>query len=79
MKKKYIGVTDKLSLINGKVYEILGDSHGWYQIVDESGEEYLYPPDFFVDENEEGNICITPSDYIKEHLVGDITDIEVLV
>lgn len=51
MKKKYIGKTDKFSLINGKIYEILDVSRGWYRIVDESGEDYLYPSEFFVDEN----------------------------
>ena len=50
MKKKYVGITSELSLINGKVYEILEVSRGWYRIVDESGEDYLYPPQFFVDE-----------------------------
>ena len=29
MKKKYVGITSELSLINGKVYEILGVSRGW--------------------------------------------------
>lgn len=78
MKKKYVGITSELSLINGKVYEILGVSRGWYRIIDESGEDYLYPPQFFVDENEDGYVENTSSDYIRDHIVGEITDIEVI-
>jgi len=78
MRKKYIGITSELSLINGKVYEILEESRGWYRIVDESGEDYLYPHQFFVDEDEEGGVDSTPSDYIRDHLIGEITDIEVI-
>ena len=78
MKKKYVGITSELSLINGKVYEILGVSRGWYRIIDESGEDYLYPPQFFVDENEDGYVESIPSDYIRDHIVGEITDIEVI-
>ena len=78
MRKKYIGITSELSLINNKVYEILEVSNGWYRIVDESGEDYLYPPHFFVDEGKEGSVESTPSDYIRDHLVGEIRGIEVI-
>lgn len=78
MKKKYIGVTSGLSLISGKVYEVLEVSRGWYRIVDESGEDFLYPPQFFVEEDEDGCVESTPSDYIRDHLIGEITDIEVI-
>ena len=78
MRKKYIGKTNELSLINGKVYEVLSVSHGWYQIIDESGEDYMFPPQFFVDEEEEGFEDSTPSDYIRDHIKGEITDIEVI-
>ena len=27
----------------GKVYEVLGEEHGHYRIIDASGEDYLYP------------------------------------
>lgn len=42
MKVKYIGETDKLRFINGKVYEILGKEEDLYRIIDETGESYLY-------------------------------------
>ena len=33
-----------IDLLNGKVYECLGIEHGAsYRIIDESGEDYLYP------------------------------------
>ena len=31
-----------------KVYDVLSvEKRGWYRIVDESGEDYLYPPSMF--------------------------------
>ena len=68
MFKKYIGKSDPLALINGKVYEVINVNHKWYQIVDETGEDYMYPPEFFVDPDVEGYVDSTPSDFIYEHL-----------
>lgn len=31
----------------GKEYEVLSEEKGKYRIVDESGEDYLYPADMF--------------------------------
>lgn len=48
MKIKYIGSkSDPMELIQGKIYECLSVEKGWYRIVDESGEDYLYPPEEF--------------------------------
>lgn len=47
MKVKYRGESDPLYLLNGKVYEVVGVEEGWYRIVDETGEDYLYSPDAF--------------------------------
>ena len=58
MKKvKYIGkekmdfiVPDNdIALIPDKVYDLINISpkSNFYRIVDESGEDYLYPPEFF--------------------------------
>lgn len=46
MKVKYIGETD-YSLTNGKEYEVLGIEEGYYRIVDNSGEDYLFAPEDF--------------------------------
>lgn len=68
MYKKYIGKSDPLALINGKVYKVINVNRKWYQIVDETGEDYMYPPEFFVDTDEDGYVDSTPSDFIYEHL-----------
>lgn len=42
----------KASLELRKIYNVLedleGQSHGQIRVIDESGEDYLYPEDFFV-------------------------------
>ena len=56
MKVKYIGeekmdylVKDNdIALIKDKVYDVLSiEKYGYYRIIDESEEDYLYPPSFF--------------------------------
>ena len=44
-KIKFIGVSDPVYMINGKTYDIISIENGWYRIIDEEGEDYLYPPD----------------------------------
>ena len=34
-------------LTTGKVYTVVSVEKGWYRIVDDSGEDYLYPPEKF--------------------------------
>ena len=47
MKVRYIGKTDFLVLTHDKIYTVLSVEKGWYRIVDDSGEDYLYPPECF--------------------------------
>lgn len=47
LKVRYIGKTDYLVLTHGKVYTVLSIEKGWYRIVDDSAEDYLYPPELF--------------------------------
>lgn len=47
MKVKYLGESDPLELINGKVYDVISVEKDWYRLVDETGEDYLYPPQAF--------------------------------
>lgn len=47
MKVKYTGKTDFLVLTNGKTYDVLSVEKGWYRIIDDSGEDYLYPSELF--------------------------------
>jgi hypothetical protein len=37
-----------ISLIEGKLYELLAESNGFYQLVDESGESYWHPAEAFI-------------------------------
>lgn len=37
-----------MDVLPNKVYEVLSIENGFYRIVDESGEDYLYPPEKFV-------------------------------
>ena len=36
-----------MDVLPGKVYEVLSVERGWYRIIDESEEDYLYPPENF--------------------------------
>lgn len=47
MKIRWKGKTDFLVLTNNKIYDVLSVEKGWYRIVDDSGEDYLYPPEQF--------------------------------
>lgn len=44
IKVKYTGKDDPLALRNGKIYNAIVGQKGFYCIVDETGEEYAYPP-----------------------------------
>lgn len=49
-KYKYIGESDDLEFINGKIYNCVGydKEHDMARIVDETGEDYLYSLKNFV-------------------------------
>ena len=47
IKVKYIGEDDPLALLNGKIYDARVLKKGWFGIVDETKEEYAYPPELF--------------------------------
>ena len=47
MKVKYIGKTDPATFIKGKIYEVISIEQKCYRILDETNEDYLYPPDKF--------------------------------
>ena len=47
MKVEYIGKTAPLELTNGRVYSVIAVEMGWYRIKDDTGEDYLYPPNAF--------------------------------
>ena len=49
MKVKFIGEDDPLELLNGKIYDVIevDEESGWYRIVDETGEDFLFEPEDF--------------------------------
>jgi hypothetical protein len=47
MKVKYIKDTISLCLTKDKIYNVLSTEKGWYRVVDDTGEDYLYPPENF--------------------------------
>lgn len=47
MKIRWKGKTDHLVLTNNKIYDVLAVEKGWYRVIDDSGEDYLYPPEQF--------------------------------
>ncbi len=58
MKVRYIGKREVdvpnsykifMDLLPDKIYEVLSIEGGWYRIIDESGEDYLYPTDKFLE------------------------------
>ena len=47
MKVKWKGASEFLVLTHGKSYDVLSVEKSWYRIKDDSGEDYLYPPEMF--------------------------------
>ena len=47
MKVRFIGETSPLVLTFDAVYDVISVEKGWYRIVDDSGDDYLYPPNLF--------------------------------
>ena len=45
-KVKYTG-RDCVSLTHGKEYEVLAIENTWFRIIDDTDEDYLFPPDQF--------------------------------
>ncbi len=47
MKAKYIADHETLALIQGKIYDVISVEKGWYRIMTELEEDYLFPPEAF--------------------------------
>ena len=46
MKVKYKGKSD-ISLTNEKIYDVIDVEMGWLRIIDDTDDDYLFPPDEF--------------------------------
>ena len=44
---RYTGETISLMLTHGKTYNVISVERSWYRIVDDTGDDYLYPPEIF--------------------------------
>ena len=53
LRARYIG-EDMVAIKKGKIYDIISVEHGWYRIMTEINEDYLFPPEAF-EIIEEGN------------------------
>lgn len=52
MKVRYIGKHETPALDREKLYEVLGEEKGWYRIMTEFEQDYLFPPaEFEIVEN----------------------------
>ena len=45
-KVKYIG-KDLVAMKHGKIYKVISIEKGWYRIMTEIDEDYLFPPEVF--------------------------------
>lgn len=49
MKVRYIGDTISFALTNNRIYNVISIEKGWYRLIDDTGEDYLYPPEKFIE------------------------------
>lgn len=47
MKVKYLGKVDTVALMKGKEYEVISIEKGWFRILTELDEDYLFPSEQF--------------------------------
>lgn len=47
MRVRYKGESSPVELLNNKIYDVVSIEKGWYRIVDETDEDFLYPPSEF--------------------------------
>lgn len=46
LKVRYIG-EDMVAMEKGKIYTVMSVENGWYRIMTEIDEDYLFPPEVF--------------------------------
>lgn len=47
MRVRFLGKIETLALEKGKVYDVMNVEMGWFRIMTELDEDYLFPPDQF--------------------------------
>ena len=46
MRIRYIG-EDRIGIRTAKIYDVISIEKGWYRIMTEYDEDYLFPPELF--------------------------------
>ena len=54
LKIKCLVEADFIVLTHNKIYDVISIEKDWYRIIDDSGEDYLYPPELFEIVNHKG-------------------------
>ena len=70
MRVKYIGKRDTLAFERGKVYEVMSVEKGWFRIMTELDEDYLFPPHIF--EIVEDDTELSAVAAVFENLLDDV-------
>lgn len=47
LRVKYIGKQDTLAFERDKIYDVMSIEKGWYRIMTELEDDYLFPPEAF--------------------------------
>jgi len=67
MKVRYRG-KDTVSLCAGKIYPVMAIGRHWYRIMDETEDDYLFPPQLFeIVDPEPGIYVPTDEEYWEKH------------
>ena len=79
MKVKFLGKTSFLVLTNNKEYNVISIEKDWYRIIDDSGDDYLYPPQLFevVEDDKKDSLSKTRGRPPQNNPQTDFTDIAV--
>lgn len=56
MKVKFIGNIETLAFVKDKIYTVISIEKGWYRIMTELQEDYLFPPELFVEIEEQNTM-----------------------
>lgn len=59
MKVKYIGNYYEIAFEKDKVYDVISIEKGWYRIMTELDDDYLFPPEVFeiVEDSSDNMLC----------------------
>lgn len=47
IRVRYIGNKDTVAIDRDKIYDVISVEKGWYRIMTELDEDYLFPPEMF--------------------------------